>query len=162
MGIEAPPYPAELLASAIALWEVQPQTQANLRRAVSTAYYAIFHLLIDEGCRNWARPEQRDRLSRMFEHRTMATASSRRAEEHKGAREGTPESRLRTVAATFRRLQEVRHIADYDLTPTMSPAQVRVWISEVERAFDTWQLIRDEQIAHDYLFSLLFREKDRT
>jgi len=29
-------------------------TQASLRRAVSTAYYALFHLLIDEAVGNWA------------------------------------------------------------------------------------------------------------
>ena len=27
--------------------------QASLRRAVSTAYYALFHLLIDEAVGNW-------------------------------------------------------------------------------------------------------------
>ena len=28
--------------------------QASLRRAVSTAYYALFHLLVDEAVSNWA------------------------------------------------------------------------------------------------------------
>jgi len=28
--------------------------QASLRRAVSTAYYALFHLLIDEAVSKWA------------------------------------------------------------------------------------------------------------
>ncbi len=34
-------------AEHLANWESEP-TQAALRRAVSTAYYALFHLLIDE------------------------------------------------------------------------------------------------------------------
>jgi uncharacterized protein (UPF0332 family) len=29
--------------------------QASLRRAVSTAYYALFHLLIHEATRNWKK-----------------------------------------------------------------------------------------------------------
>jgi len=36
-------YRQELLESAISLFQVTPRTQANLRRAVSSAYYAIFH-----------------------------------------------------------------------------------------------------------------------
>src|SRR6266567_7288616 len=38
--------------------------QASLRRAVSTAYYALFHLLISEATANWARPELRVPLSK--------------------------------------------------------------------------------------------------
>jgi ABC-type sulfate transport system substrate-binding protein len=64
-------YPDELLGSAISLVQVSPETQANLRRAVSTAYYALFHLLIGDACKNWSRPEQRARLARNFEHARM-------------------------------------------------------------------------------------------
>jgi hypothetical protein len=32
--------------------------QASLRRAVSTAYYALFHLLIDEAVSQWAATTQ--------------------------------------------------------------------------------------------------------
>jgi len=42
--------------------------QASLRRAVSTAYYALFHLLISEATLNWKRAEYRDALARVFEH----------------------------------------------------------------------------------------------
>jgi uncharacterized protein (UPF0332 family) len=33
--------------------------QASLRRAVSTAYYALFHLLIDEAVGNWVVARRR-------------------------------------------------------------------------------------------------------
>ena len=46
--------------------------QASLRRAVSTAYYAVFHLLVADFVANWRLPDQRARLGRMFEHRRMA------------------------------------------------------------------------------------------
>jgi hypothetical protein len=42
--------------------------QASLRRAVSTAYYALFHLLVTEAASNWSRPELRSRIGRLFEH----------------------------------------------------------------------------------------------
>ena len=50
--------------------------QSSLRRAVSTAYYALFHLLIADFVLNWKRPDQRVRLGRMFEHRKMVQAAS--------------------------------------------------------------------------------------
>ena len=48
--------------------------QSSLRRAVSTAYYAAFHLLVADFIANWKIPEQRARLGRMFEHRRMSGA----------------------------------------------------------------------------------------
>jgi hypothetical protein len=45
--------------------------QASLRRAISTAYYALFHLLISEATLNWKRVEYRDALARVFEHGNM-------------------------------------------------------------------------------------------
>src|SRR5580658_2808224 len=48
--------------------------QACLRRAVSTAYYALFHLLISEATLNWGRPELRSELGRFFEHGRMRSA----------------------------------------------------------------------------------------
>lgn len=45
--------------------------QASLRRAVSTAYYALFHLLIDEAVGNWGVTRQRSILARTFDHGKM-------------------------------------------------------------------------------------------
>lgn len=46
---------AQLLHQArhLAIKEPSRPQQASLRRAVSTAYYALFHFLIDEACRIW-------------------------------------------------------------------------------------------------------------
>lgn len=55
-------FPDDLLELAQDLRNLHPEGlrhQANLRRAVSTAYYALFHLLISEATANWARPELR-------------------------------------------------------------------------------------------------------
>ena len=43
--------------------------QASLRRAVSTAYYALFHLLVDEATRCWSSdPKLRRLVGRAFSH----------------------------------------------------------------------------------------------
>jgi uncharacterized protein (UPF0332 family) len=55
------PYPADLLEQAkhLANREKKRPRQASLRRAVSTVYYALFHLLVHEATLNWRRVEQR-------------------------------------------------------------------------------------------------------
>ena len=56
------------------LERIQPR-QAYLRRAVSTAYYALFHLLISEATLNWGRSDLRAELGRVFAHGKMKSAS---------------------------------------------------------------------------------------
>jgi uncharacterized protein (UPF0332 family) len=56
--------------------------QSSLRRAVSTAYYAAFHLLVADFVANWRTPDQRARLGRMFEHRRMSGAAFEPSDKH--------------------------------------------------------------------------------
>ena len=51
--------------------------QVDLRRAVSAAYYALFHLLTTEAAQNWKHQSQRNRFARMFDHGRMKTCSSK-------------------------------------------------------------------------------------
>jgi hypothetical protein len=39
-------------AVTLARLDARRPKQANLRRAISAAYYALFHLLVDEACRS--------------------------------------------------------------------------------------------------------------
>jgi hypothetical protein len=50
----------DLLQQARRLARLDPNRprQANLRRAVSAAYYALFHYLIDQACRNAVGTQQ--------------------------------------------------------------------------------------------------------
>jgi hypothetical protein len=68
-------YHNELLSNAKDVLVFKPQNQATLRRAVSTAYYSIFHLLIFESCQLWGLAERRQNLARQFDHDPMRTAS---------------------------------------------------------------------------------------
>src|SRR5258708_1560887 len=73
------PFPDHLLEQArhLAHREKTRPRQASLRRSVSTAYYALFHLLISEATFNWKRADQRPLLARFFEHGKMRTSESK-------------------------------------------------------------------------------------
>src|SRR5437016_5148668 len=51
-------------------------SQASLRRAVSTAYYALFHLLIEDAALRWSGSlEARTGIERAFQHGAMKNIS---------------------------------------------------------------------------------------
>ena len=66
--LNQPAVSGDLLELARDLADLHPESppQPSLRRAVSTAYYALFHLLISEAPANWARPELRAILGPLF------------------------------------------------------------------------------------------------
>ena len=130
------PYPRELLDSAIALYQADPETQATLRRAVSTAYYSLFHFLVEETCRNWARPEQRHKLARSFDHKNMYVASNRRVTEHKNTAPGSKQFHLYSVAYAL--AQPARKVVTTLITTfskTLSSTDVGLDILLAEEAF---------------------------
>lgn len=64
-----------------------------------------------------------------------------------------------SVAEAFLQLQEQRHNADYDISDTLVTSDVENAINLATDAFQWWDLVRNEQIAQDYLFSMLFKER---
>jgi uncharacterized protein (UPF0332 family) len=141
--------------------------QAALRRAVSTAYYALFHLLVSEATLNWGRIELRPLLGRVFEHGNMKTASERivsvfKAQMKKGpapSQELAVSQRLHVVASTFIQAQQRRNEADYDTSEDWTREEVLEQIDGVSAAFSNWNAIRDEPVAQAYLVSLLGRRR---
>jgi hypothetical protein len=54
-------------ANHLASYEGANPSQASLRRAVSTAYYALFHLLIEDAAKRWSgSPEAQTGMERGF------------------------------------------------------------------------------------------------
>ncbi len=151
------------LAQDIAKLHVANPRQASLRRAVSTAYYAIFHLLISEATLNWARPELRPALGRLFDHGPMNTASTNKVADldthFKGDPPQGPErnvaEHLRRVAIAFSQAQQRRIDADYNTAKEVTDTDMIDQIETVRDAFKRWNLIRDEGIAQAYLLSML-------
>lgn len=124
--------------------------QASLRRAISTAYYAVFHLLISDFVANWALADQRARLGRMFEHRRVRVDVQLRDKNNP-----TPvESELKKVSSAFAQLQDDRYLADYDTSRDWARVDVEEALSVADEAFRIWGQIRKEKPAKDHLMSM--------
>jgi uncharacterized protein (UPF0332 family) len=96
--------------------------QASLRRAVSTAYYALFHLLISETTKNWRRRAERNTLARMFEHGLMGRVCAAKRDQLNTFFSTHPPAgpevevlkHLQLVARIFVQMLQDRQTADYD------------------------------------------------
>jgi hypothetical protein len=62
---------------------------------------------------------------------------------------------LKLVADSFVKLQQARHTADYDNSKVWSRTQVYEVIVLAEDAIRAWAIIRDEEMAQDYLLDLM-------
>jgi hypothetical protein len=114
----------DLLEQAVkrATLDARRPKQANLRRAISSAYYAMFHLLVDEACRVQIGAQHnqtpfRQVLGRAFAHGVMKEAckSFGGGTLKKGVAKGLPASftvpaEIRDLALTFVDLQDKRHL----------------------------------------------------
>lgn len=158
-------YHDDLLDQAFDLIHRNPAApkQADLRRGVSTAYYALFHLLIRETTVNWNRESSRDALGRMFDHRPMKKASKRVVDSATSPFVGEDPrfvQKLRTVAKAFVQLQDKRHLADYDNSKFWTWVEAFGEVATVMKAFEIWPSIASENIVQEYLVSLLIRARD--
>lgn len=124
--------------------------QVNLRRALSSLYYALFHLLIAEAAGYWKLERHRIILSRVFDHGKMRGACSRC---------NTKNADLKTVARAFVELQQYRISADYDNATKWTRLEVRNHIKTTKKAFEAWNRIKNKPEAQDFLLSLLVPER---
>jgi uncharacterized protein (UPF0332 family) len=153
-------YHDDLLQHAIFLSELklpQEPKQVDLRRAVSAAYYGLFHLLTTEAAQNWKHHSHRHRFARMFDHGRMKTCSSRVSSRPLPVdpSQMSVATDLKLVADSFVKLQQARHTADYDNSKVWSRTQVYEVIVLAEDAIRAWAIIRDEEMAQDYLLDLM-------
>ena len=155
--------PDDLLEQAHYLARREPKRpkQASLRRAVSTAYYALFHLLIEETVKNWKRPTERYTLARMFEHQNMLSVCRNRVASGFTPASTQTDRELHLIADVFARAQQRRHTADYDGNLRWTRTEAMAVIESVERAFASWKAIRQDNIAQDFLVTLLIKERKR-
>jgi hypothetical protein len=150
----------DLLVQALELVRTMPPSQLTLRRAVSAAYYAVFHFLVAEATANWSNGPLRTALGRAYDHGVMKTASNRILNPKDfpyAGEDATVVTALRSVAQTFSQLQEDRHFADYNLTKDLDPVEALTQVKSAEKIFILWPAIREEQIAQAYLVSLLVK-----
>ena len=138
---------AELLAR---VDERRPR-QANLRRAVSAADYALFHAIGFHVSRFLTGARSGDRLARSLVRRSLTHATIAAA--MTGFASGNPArvyrpaydreagmGALRTAARIFLRLRELRHHADYDILFVFYRSDV---LAAIEDARDGIRLLAD-------------------
>jgi hypothetical protein len=166
----------ELLKQArhLALREPRNPRQASLRRAVSAAYYALFHLLVSEASQKLVAtqpPALRLQVRRAFVHGDMKAA----CEFFTGNAITDPnnsnnlrhlltlpiEALITNVAAAFVDLQQARHAADYDHLSQLTRANALLKVSKAEQAFLDWTLIRNSSNANVFLATLLLHNRWR-
>jgi len=132
--------------------------QANLRRAISTAYYALFHLLIAASTANWKQARLRADLARGFEHRDMHQTCRATRNKQFPSNNGSGQH-LVLVADNFIRLQAHRQTADYNNSKRWTKTETLGIIGLASAAFQSWELVRKETIAEDFLLRLLIPER---
>lgn len=123
----------DLIETARGLTRLSPRrpTQANLRRAVSTAYYAVFHCLAGAAAdilMGKRRGEEWHQVYRALEH-----AGARNACRNMGVMRRFP-SEVQDFADTFVALQKARQRADYALDGRYYKLEVLAEIDAAERA----------------------------
>jgi uncharacterized protein (UPF0332 family) len=147
------PSPQELLAQARHLATKDPgiPAQASLRRAVSTSYYALFHLLSGDGSALLAGGDAKLQrlIGRAFVHsdmvqacRTFATPGERPALIGALYVPLVEPPELQRVAQAFLDLQSARHDADYSTHRAWSRIEALSEVERAEEAFGDWSSIR--------------------
>ena len=150
--------PRDLMEVARALAESghAPPAQARLRRAVSTAYYALFHCLAASAADLFigaARSPTWHRTCRALEH-GRARSACRQAPT---MREFPVE--IRNFAEAFVALQKARQEADYSLdTPACQRSDVRDHIASAELAIGRFEQA-DGTARCAFAAHVLFRQR---
>jgi hypothetical protein len=163
----------DLLQQAKALCELDSYRpkQANLRRSVSSAYYALFHALVAAGVESMvpARSELRHLVARKFQHGTMKATAERagqaerqkRNERKKDPAAPADNSDLLQLASAFVSLQEARHLADYAPDEVLTKLQARTHIEDAAQAMRALEKIRATPAAERLLWEMLLGKLER-
>ncbi len=163
----AVPYPRQLIeqARALARLERGRPRQASLRRAVSTAYYAVFHWIVGEASgyligRRADTRSLRHALARTYRHAEMAQACKCFQAGFGGLPGHLQELLPRRfvhpsvieLATAFVDLQDARHCADYDLSKRLSRTDALTLVDLAARSIATWP--KEDASAACFLLTL--------
>ncbi len=118
--------------------------QADLRRSISTAYYAVFHAIANDAA---------DLLVGVGHARAgRAWSHTYRGLEHSFAKTACKEVRklgfpagIASCASEFIALQEARHSADYDPRARFMRAEALAWVVRAEAAITSLRAARRQE-----------------
>jgi len=171
--------PYDLLDQAyhLAKRETRKPKQASLRRAVSAAYYALFHLLVADGAKRLSPPTPAGLsllIQRTFNHGEMRNVSRNFFDGHHAVSNGkTPgqppaatrklislplDPRLLSVIKAFIELCDARNEADYDLAKQWDRLDVLDQVQKSRQAFADWQAVRSSPNATVFVIALLLQK----
>ena len=153
----------------LATREPKRPRQASLRRAISTAYYSVFHLLTHEATRFMVSGNNRDALrqclGRAFAHQTMKTVCKQFASGtcpiklQPALQAQLIPSELKEVAQAFVDLQQARHEADYDTARRFTRAEANDLVDQCDQAFTNWHMVRNTSSGEAFMVGLLAYSK---
>lgn len=159
----------DLLHQARFLAELNPAStpaQVDLRRAVSSAYYAVFHMLSNDAAAQVTGGlaiELQIKTQRALNHSDMyatagffARSGRDKLEEKAIALPTAISSVLADIADGFRTLQEERHRADYDVQASFDRIKTLELVTMAEKLFVDWQMEKETENAKVFLASLMF------
>jgi hypothetical protein len=175
------PLPRDLLDQAELLANKEPRKprQASLRRAVSAAYYALFHLIIEDSA-NVLAPRApaglRRLVQRAFQHGQIKSACKDFVSADAALKKIPPrqtglldalesliafplDPSLLFILSAFIELQEARHKADYDLTEQWDRLDVLTKIGLARRAFLAWGAVRKSPNVATFMTCVAFRKE---
>ncbi len=149
--------PLDLMETARGIAELSPRrpSQANLRRAVSTAYYALFHCLAACAANSLigrARDAAWHQTYRALEHGKARSA----CEDQRALAVFPPE--VRKFADMFAVLQKARQRADYALDGRYEKGDVRVIIDMVEDTIAVFEQV-DARSRRAFVVHVLFQRR---
>lgn len=153
---------AELLAAARLLLEAarDEQDSAPARRAVSTAYYAMFHCLArmctDRLAVNQGVPLRTP--TRQTVYRSLQHGRAKRRCMNPRVIAPYPEA-IRAFARGFAELQKKRHRADYDPSATFRASQARESVDQAEELIRALQAAPEADLR-DFALRVLLAERE--
>jgi uncharacterized protein (UPF0332 family) len=145
------------------------ETEADLRRAVSASYYAVFHLIaaaVGSQASPASPPGLGDRIQRVLEHRAMKNAMESFRTRESCARLSANigiscefSRDLAEIAKAYGELQDARHLADYDVADsdgTVGLAWASDCFEKARRIFEAWDRTQSMDEARLFLATLMF------
>jgi uncharacterized protein (UPF0332 family) len=153
--------------------------QASLRRAISTAYYALFHLLTFDAARvliGFIKDQAlQARIQRSFAHRQLKDVSRAFTFQAKSGKSPSPRlpseiddfvnaiadppRDLIRVASALVQLFEARQQADYHTDHQYTRDEAAERVDSAVEAFHAWDRVKSDPLARVYLVSMLLTTK---
>lgn len=157
------------LAEALCNGQAAAVEQNSLRRAVSTAYYAMFHRVLRAAADRFIGSDQQESaayaiLYRNFDHGPMrsicrdldtATLNERL---RRLLRRDRVSAELRSFASAFVALQDARHSADYDPSAWFEPSDAELLVVGARAALAAFDRIAPDELT-DFLALLMARAR---